>query len=210
MLIIFHLLQNVNCSRSACKRNKQVRGNKEGEKITWSEGAWLLSLAVEKWWLLRLFFPCFLFLFLLCFSLFLLLCSFSLLSFFAHFPLFPLSLVSLFLFLLLSFPSFFPLCSPLFPSAFPPYVSLFLFFFVLLSLKSPQCSLNVFCHPSSPLSIFSSFFSSVRSLLSIISPSFFILFSPGPPLVFIRGRGRELGVSKKTEKPIKPRKPRKQ
>jgi len=208
VLIIFHLLQNVNCSHSACKRNKQVRGNKEGEKITWSEGAWLLSLAVEKWWLLRLFFPCFLFLFLLCFSLFLLLCSFSLLLFFADFPLFPLSLVSLFLFLLLSFPSFFSLCSPLFPSAFFfPYVSLFLSIF--LRCPFPQISSmfsQFFCHPSSPLSIFSLFFSSVCSLLSIISPSFFIPFSPGPPLVFIRGRGRELGVNKKIEKSIKSRK----
>jgi len=36
----------VNCSRSACKWNKPARQIKEGEKITWSEGACLLSLAV--------------------------------------------------------------------------------------------------------------------------------------------------------------------
>jgi hypothetical protein len=81
--------------------------------------------------------------------LFLLLCSFSLLSFFADFPLFPLSLVSLFLFLLLFFPSFFPLCSPLFPSAFPPYVSLFLSIFLRspfpqISSMFSQCFLSSF------------------------------------------------------------------
>jgi hypothetical protein len=42
-LIIFPLLQNVNCSRSACKGGQQRRGDREGEKITWNEGSWLLS-----------------------------------------------------------------------------------------------------------------------------------------------------------------------
>ena len=114
-----------------------------------------------------------------------------------------LVLVSVFIFSLLLFPMF----SSVSFCFFSPYVSLFLSIF--LRCPFPQISSmfsQFFCHPSSPLSIFSLFFSSVCSLLSIISPSFFIPFSPGPPLVFIRGRGRELGVNKKIEKSIKSRK----
>ena len=41
-LIIFHLLQNVNCSRSACKWRRTKNGQQRGRKVTWNEGVrWL-------------------------------------------------------------------------------------------------------------------------------------------------------------------------
>jgi hypothetical protein len=122
-------------------------------------------------------------LFLFCFCFFVLLFSPSFLYFL--YPWFPCSYFCFYLFS----PSF-PLYSPV---SFPPLsISLFLYvFFVLLSLKSPQCSLNLFFVVHLFLFMFLFFSLSICSLLSIISPSFFVPFSPGPPLVFIRGRGRE-------------------
>jgi hypothetical protein len=38
------LLQNVNCPCSACKWRRTNKWQQRGKKVTWNEGAWLLSL----------------------------------------------------------------------------------------------------------------------------------------------------------------------